>query len=88
MPSVVFTAHLRDLAPPGPLEVEGATVSDALERAFDLYPALRGYILDDQSRQRKHVAIFLDGDLLPRGELSVPVKVESEIYVLQALSGG
>ena len=53
------------------------------------YPRLRGYVLDDQGRVRKHIAIFLDGEMQKRSEaLGLPVGKDSEVYVFQALSGG
>jgi hypothetical protein len=54
---------------------------------FARYPRLRGHILDDQDRLRLHVAIFVDGVDVRRDTLSYPIKPESELHVLQALSG-
>lgn len=88
MPRVVFTAHLRDHVPPDPIEVEAATVGGALARVFERHPKARSYILDDQGRLRRHVAVFVDGDRLRREALQHAVGPEAEIYVLQALSGG
>jgi hypothetical protein len=46
-------------------------------------------VLDEQGRVRKHVNIFADGVMVAdRVALSDPVAPTSEIYVLQALSGG
>lgn len=89
MPQVVFTANLRRLIDAPPQEVEGATVREALERVFADQPPLRSYILDDQSRVRQHVMIFIDGGpLVDRETLGDAVGPDSEIYVMQALSGG
>jgi molybdopterin synthase sulfur carrier subunit len=89
MPRVNFTPNLRrHLACPAQ-SVPGATVRSALERIFSDNPALRGYVLDDQSRLRKHVTIFVDGNVIrDRDTLSDTVGVDTEIYVMQALSGG
>jgi molybdopterin synthase sulfur carrier subunit len=52
-------------------------------------PRLRGYVLDDQSSLRKHIVAFIDGKLITdRERLSDQISPSSEIYVLQALSGG
>lgn len=89
MPQVYFTAHLRKLAPTGPIEVEGSTIAVALARAFALHPAVKGYILDDQERLRKHIAIFVEGDRIgDTAGLQREVGPKSEIHVMQALSGG
>lgn len=89
MATVHFTAHLDGIAPPEPLKVDGETVVEALSHVWPLHQRLKGYVLDDQDRVRKHVAIFIDGNLI-RGDaaLSHPVSAETEIHVLQALSGG
>ena len=70
-------------------EVEGKTLRDALENVFESNPKLRGYVLDDQGALRKHVVIFIDDQVLKdRIYLSDALEPESEVYVMQALSGG
>lgn len=89
VPTVTFTNHLRGVAPAAPVESGAPTVRAALEDVFAAHPRLRGYILDDRGGLRRHVAVFVDGDLLPRGDtLDGPVGPASEIFVMQALSGG
>ncbi len=52
-------------------------------------PRLRGYLLDDQGSLRRHVALFVDGvQVRDRRGLGDPLQDDSEIYVVQALSGG
>jgi molybdopterin converting factor small subunit len=89
MPTVRFTATLARHRPTTALEAAGATVGAVLETALAEDPLLRGYVLDEQGRLRKHVNIFVDGAMVAdRLRLSDPVGPQSEIYVLQALSGG
>jgi sulfur carrier protein ThiS len=86
---LAFTSHLRAVGPTGSVRYEGATLSEALKAAGADYPQLLPYILDDQGRVRKHIAVFVDGAMVPReAALSMPLSPESEVYVLQALSGG
>ncbi|HVJ53928.1 MAG TPA: MoaD/ThiS family protein [Aliidongia sp.] len=85
MPRVLFTAHLKRLAPAGPVWVEAGTVRAALDRVFAEHPLLRSYVLDEQARLRKHVVLFVDGN---RAALDDPVAPAAELCVLQALSGG
>jgi sulfur carrier protein ThiS len=89
MPQVKFTRHLeRHLAAP-PVQVPGGTVREVLDNVFGANPQLRGYVLDDQGRLRKHVVVFVDGQLVEdREELSDGVEPTSELLVMQALSGG
>jgi len=80
---------LRRVAPAGPTEVEAATLGAALDAYFATAPRARSYILDDQGRLRRHVAVFIDGELLvDKKDLGRRVTPTSEIYVMQALSGG
>ena len=89
MPKLRFTATLARHRPVAALEAEGATVREVLENALADDPLLLGYVTDEQGRLRKHVNVFVDGEMLAdRVRLSDPVRPHSEIYVLQALSGG
>jgi len=89
MPKVSFTQNLkRHLSVPS-AEVRGATVREALETVFDENPMLRSYIVDDQGRLRKHVVVFVDGEIVEdRDGLSDAVEPATELVVMQALSGG
>lgn len=62
---------------------------EALERVFRENPRARGYVLDEQGALRKHMAVFIDGETVQdRIGLSDGVGADSQIYVMQALSGG
>jgi len=89
MPQVTFTPNLqRHLACP-PRAVTGDTVAATLAAVFADHPALRGYVLDDQGQLRQHVTIFVDGRMIyDRARLTDPVRTDSEVFVVQALSGG
>jgi molybdopterin synthase sulfur carrier subunit len=89
MPTIYLTSHLRRVAPSGPTRVDAATLGGALDAYFQTAPRVRSYILDDQGRLRKHVAVFIDGELLiDKKNLDRSVTPNAEIYVMQALSGG
>jgi molybdopterin converting factor small subunit len=89
MPRVVFTSNLQRHVDCPERTVNGATVRAALEEVFGAQPRVRDYVLDDQGHLRKHVHIFVDGQRVSDGvRLDQPVGKQSEIYVMQALSGG
>jgi hypothetical protein len=89
MARVVFTKNLERHMACAPAQAAGRTVREVLEAVFAGNARARGYVLDDQGRLRKHMAIFVDGSpIRDRVGLSDPVPEDSEIYVLQALSGG
>ncbi|HJV37663.1 MAG TPA: MoaD/ThiS family protein [Geothrix sp.] len=89
MAHVAFTRNLQRHVACPPCAVAGGTVRESLEAAFTLYPKLRGYVLDEHGALRFHMAVFVDGvPIADRRGLSDPVSTASEIYVMQALSGG
>ena len=89
MATVVFTPNLKRHVECPPDTVHGATVCAVLDAVFADNPRLRGYILDEQGSLRRHMSIFIDGQqIVDRDGLSDPVRPASEIYVMQALSGG
>jgi hypothetical protein len=89
MARVVFTANIQRFVLCPEVEAEGTTVRDVLEKVFADNPRARGYVLDDQSALRKHIAVFVDGAMIrDRARLSDPVDAASAVYVFQALSGG
>ena len=89
MPIVHFTPQLQRHVSAPSCEARGDTVRLVLEDVFHANPGLRGYVLDDQGNLRPHVTIFVDGvRVKDRSGLSDPVGPRSEVFVLQALSGG
>jgi len=89
MVRVVFAPVLQRHVESPPLDVPGSTVRGVLDAAFAINPRARGYVLDDQGALRKHMLIFIDGvRISDRVKLTDAVKPDSQIYVMQSLSGG
>ena len=90
MATVTFTPNLRRHVACESARAAGATVAEVLDAVFADVPRLRGYVLDERGRLRKHMVVFLDGTAVrDRDGLSDAVPGEdSEIFVMQALSGG
>ena len=89
MARVVFTANLQRHVPCPPCTAPGSTVREVLDRVFSANTRLRGYVVDERGALRKHMSIFVDGELISdRRTLCDAVTDHSEIYVMQALSGG
>lgn len=89
MPTVHFTSHLRLHLSCESMPVDGTTVAEVLQQVFVAEPKLRSYVLDDQGRVRHHVMIFVDNSPIgDRAAQSDALKPDSEVYVMQALSGG
>lgn len=89
MARVVFTQNLQRHVACPPSDAPGTTVREVLDVVFAEIPRLRGYVVDETGCLRKHMSIFVDGELIKdRRHLGDPVQAHSEIYVMQALSGG
>jgi len=89
MALVVFPpAMQRHVAAP-PVTAAGGTVREVLDNAFGERAAVRSYVLEDDGGLRKHMALFVDGvQIRDRSGLSDPVRPDSRVEILQALSGG
>ena len=89
MARVVFTSNLQRHVNCPETEVAAGTVRTVLAQVFAAQPQARGYVLDEQGHLRKHVVVFVDGQRVRDRELlSDPVRDSSEVYVMQALTGG
>ncbi|MDP3668761.1 MAG: MoaD/ThiS family protein [Telluria sp.] len=89
MARLIFTQQLARFTPVPQVETDASRLRAGLDSAFEVNPALRGYVLDDQGHLRENVVVFIDGRRsLDRVRLDDPLKPDSTVYVLQALSGG
>lgn len=89
MASVRFTPQLRRFTETPELDCAAGTLHEALAAAFALNPRLQGYVLDEQGHVRPNVAIFIDGRRCrDHRAQSDPLAPHSQVWVMQALSGG
>jgi sulfur-carrier protein len=90
MATVKFTYALKRFFPRlADTRASGKTLRAVLDEIEASYPGVMRYVLDDQGRLRQHVNIFIDGTMIKdRTSLSDPFQENSEIYIMQALSGG
>lgn len=90
MPHLEFTSQLaQHVDCPANHTVSASTLNEALEAMFNQFPTLRDYVMQADGTLQQHVAIFIDGQMLPHGEpFDIAVKDSSQIFVMQALAGG
>lgn len=90
MPTVKFTYALKRFFPDlVEAEYDCVDLKSLLIAVDERYPGLKSYLLDDQGALRKHVNVFVDGTLIyDRQNLTDTIMAESEVYIMQALSGG
>jgi molybdopterin synthase sulfur carrier subunit len=89
MARVAFTQNIQRHVACRETEAAGDSVREVLDNLFAANPRARSYVLDDQAALRRHMTVFIDGEMIrDRRHLSDPVTEASSIYVFQALSGG
>jgi sulfur-carrier protein len=66
-----------------------ATAGGVLKSLWNLHPALRDRILDEQGEVRQHINVFVDNESIRFAQgLATPVPDGSEILIVPAVSGG
>lgn len=89
---VELTQHLPTLFPQlrgGPLQIEATTVAELVAALDGIAPGVAFYVCDERGRLRRHVNIFVDGELVvDRQRLSDRLEPSTRVFVAQALSGG
>jgi sulfur-carrier protein len=84
--TVCVHGPLRKLAAGrGAHELEGETVLELLRGLESRHPELRGWILDERGRIRRHINVFVGGE---RGEELMAVRPGDRVEVLPAITGG
>ena len=90
MAKVKFTSALKRFFPSlTEMEIPADSVKEALYQVEQRYPGILNYLTEDDGQLRKHVNIFLKGELIKdRVTLNDPVNARDELLIFQALSGG
>jgi molybdopterin converting factor small subunit len=91
MPKISFTSALKRFFPDLQEEVQlpGSKVYEVLDNLEKKHPGITDYLIDEEGRLRKHINIFVDGQLIKdRQALSDDLQEEDEVLIFQALSGG
>ena len=70
---------------PRRLELDAATVADAIDRLDERWPGLRDRLCEPGPELRRHIHVYVDGE---RGDLAAPLDARSRVDVITAISGG
>ncbi len=68
------------------VESNGATVAEVLADLDEQFPGIRFRVVDEQSRLRQHMKIFVNQEAVR--DLTTPITEADEVTIMQALSGG
>ena len=87
MPDVRLPGTLTPLFAglPRRVEVEAATVLEAIDGLEARWPGLRDRIVEEGPALRRHLHVYVDGE---RAALDTPVEARSRLDVIAAISGG
>ena len=90
MATVKFTYALKRFFPKlKDTPAHASSLPDIFKEIENSYPGLTSYLLDETGSLRRHVNIFIDGKMInDRTRLGDTFSANSEIYIMQALSGG
>jgi sulfur-carrier protein len=83
---VLIPSPLRSYTGAREVRAEGRTLGEALADLDRQFPGLRFRVVDEQGALRRHVRFFVDGEQV--FELAAPLGADSELVIVQALSGG
>lgn len=71
------------------LELEGRTIIEVLEAAFERSPVLRHHLIDATGSLRGHILCLVDGVAVERRDVGRRRLVDGdELVLVQAISGG
>jgi molybdopterin synthase sulfur carrier subunit len=70
---------------PRRLELDAATVDDAIQRLDERWPGLRDRLCEPGPALRPHIHVYVDRE---RAELETPLDARSQVQVVTAISGG
>ena len=89
MIAVEFAPSLRRHVECEPQAVAAGTLRAVLDAALRAAPKMAGYVFDDQRAIRKHVAVFVNEQMVhDRVHLTQPLHDGDRVLVIQALTGG
>jgi molybdopterin synthase sulfur carrier subunit len=70
---------------PRRLEVDAATVGEALDRLEERWPGLRDRLCEPGPTLRRHIHVYVDRE---RAALDTALEARSRVEVITAISGG
>ena len=70
---------------PRQVDVQAATVAEAIDRLDDEYPGLRDRLCEPGPELRGHIHVYVDRE---RAELDTRLEPRSRVHVVAAISGG
>lgn len=74
---------------PATVELSSRTLAEAFAGLEERAPGLRGRIVDDQGRIRRHVAVFINRELVEhRHPAAISLRPGDTVQIVPSVSGG
>ncbi|MBA4743063.1 MAG: MoaD/ThiS family protein [Azoarcus sp.] len=83
---VLIPTPLQSYTGSAQVEAEGTTLDELLDDLERRYPGIRFRLIDEQSRTRAHMRIFVNGR--SEFDLARSLEPDDDVVIVQALSGG
>lgn len=68
------------------VDADGASVDEMLNHLDKLFPGIKFRMIDEQSRMRQHIKIFVNKETVDT--VRAPLNSADEVHIICALSGG
>lgn len=68
------------------VDADGASVDELLNHLDKQFPGIKFRMIDEQSRMRQHIKIFVNKETVDT--VRAPLKNNDEVHIICALSGG
>ncbi len=68
------------------VEIDKRTLNEVLDELDKRFPGIKFRFIDEQDKIRKHMTIFVNGVTVK--DIFISLENDSEIYIVQLISGG
>lgn len=85
MATVTLRAPLKQRVGAASVEVPGSSVAEVLRGLEHAHETIKGWVLDEQGKVRRHVNVFLNGEPALAED---PVASADRIDIIHAITGG
>lgn len=90
MIKIILPAAIRQIVGVlGDIEVEAGNVAEAIDKALEKYPELKGSLYDNRSNFKKYIRLYLNETMLDStGYAQVLIEAGDVISIITPVSGG
>lgn len=90
MIKIILPAAIRQIVGVlGDIEVEAGNVAEAVDKALEKYPELKGSLYDSRSNFKKYIRLYLNETMLDStGYAQVLIEAGDVISIITPVSGG